>query len=169
MPTRRIHPIVRVRLDLNQRRNYMNKNYKTVKIMLIPIFAILFSGIYASADRGRSCGHHGGMHQCQGWHHRGHGGPGGGDLENLGKDEIKKLDEERTAFFEATKGLRRKIYQKRLELRIRMPLSLPVYKRKYPILRPKWPSSVWSTYCESEKSTLISAAGFGTAVLWGPK
>ena len=84
--------------------------------MLIPIFAILFSGIYASADRGRSCGHHGGMHQCQGWHHRGHGGPGGGDLENLGKDEIKKLDEERTAFFEATKGLQRKIYQKRLEL-----------------------------------------------------
>jgi hypothetical protein len=37
-------------------------------------------------------------------------------LENLDKDEIKKLDEERTAFFEATKDLRRKIYQKRLEL-----------------------------------------------------
>jgi hypothetical protein len=94
----------------------MNKNYKTLKIMLITIFAILFSGIHVSADRGRGCGHHGGMYQCQGWHHRGHGGPGCGDLENLGKDEIKKLDEARTAFFEATKDLRRKIYQKRLEL-----------------------------------------------------
>ena len=84
--------------------------------MLITIFAILFSGIYVSADRGEGCGHHGEMHQRQGWHHRGHGGPGCGDLENLSKDEIKKLDEERTTFFEATKSLRRKIYQKRLEL-----------------------------------------------------
>ncbi|MEX1327331.1 MAG: periplasmic heavy metal sensor [Desulfobacterales bacterium] len=94
----------------------MNKNYKTLKIMLITIFAILFSGSYVSADRGRGCGHYGGMHKGQGWDHRGHGCPGCGDLENLGKDEIKKLDEERTAFFEATKDLRRKIYQKRLEL-----------------------------------------------------
>ena len=56
------------------------------------------------------------MHQGQGWHHRGHGSPGCGQFENLGEEEIKKLDAERTAFFEATKDLRRKIYQKRLEL-----------------------------------------------------
>ena len=93
----------------------MNKDYKTVKIVLITIFAILFSGNYVYAERGRGCGHHGGMHHGQGWHHRGHGCPGCGNLENLDKDEIKKLDEERTAFFEATKELRRKIYQKRLE------------------------------------------------------
>ncbi len=94
----------------------MNKNCKTVNIMLITIVAILFWGSYVSADRGRGCGHHGGMHHGQGWHHRGHGCPGCGDLENLGKDEIKKLHQERTAFFEATKDLRRKIYQKQLEL-----------------------------------------------------
>jgi len=84
--------------------------------MLIAAIAILFSGIYASADWGKEYGHHRGMHQDKGWHHRGSGGPGCGALDNLSADEIKKLDAERTAFFEATKDLRRKIYQKRLEL-----------------------------------------------------
>ena len=64
----------------------------------------------------REYGHHRGMHQDQGWHHRGFGGPGCGAFDNLSEDEIKKLDAERTTFFEATKDLRRKIYQKRLEL-----------------------------------------------------
>jgi hypothetical protein len=94
----------------------MNKKYKNVKIMLIAALAILFSGLYASADRGRGCDNYHRMHQGQGWHHRGHGGAGCGKFDNLGEDEIKKLDAERTAFFEATKGLRQKIYQKRLEL-----------------------------------------------------
>ena len=91
----------------------MNQN---VKIMLIAALAILFSGLYASADRGRGCDNYHRMHQGQGWHHRGYGGSGCGALDNLSEDEIKKLDAERTAFFEATKSLRRKIYQKRLEL-----------------------------------------------------
>ena len=94
----------------------MNKKYRNLKIVLIAVIAILFSGIYASADWGRGYGHHRGMHQDQGRHHRGSGGPGCGAFDNLSEDEIKKLDAERTAFFEATKGLRRKIYQKRLEL-----------------------------------------------------
>ena len=33
----------------------MNKKYKNVKIMLIAALAILFSGLYASADRGDGC------------------------------------------------------------------------------------------------------------------
>jgi len=94
----------------------MNQKYRKLKIMLIATIAILFSGIYASADWGRGYGHHRGMHQGQGWHHRGYGGPGSGAFDNLSEDEIKKLDAERTAFFEATKDLRRKVYQKRLEL-----------------------------------------------------
>jgi len=94
----------------------MNQKYRKLKIMLIATIAILFSGIYASADWGRGYGHHRGMHQGQGWHHRGYGGPGSGTFDNLSEDEIKKLDAERTAFFEATKDLRRKVYQKRLEL-----------------------------------------------------
>jgi len=94
----------------------MNKKYRKLKIVLIATIAILFSGIYASADCGKEYGHHRGMHQNQGWHHKGSGGHGCGALDNLSEDEIKNLDAARTAFFEATKGLRRKIYQKRLEL-----------------------------------------------------
>ena len=94
----------------------MNKKYKNVKILLIAALAILFSGLYASAERGRVCDNHHRMHQGQGWHHRGHDSAGCGKFDNLGEDEIKKLNEERTEFFEATKDLRRKIYQKRLEL-----------------------------------------------------
>ena len=94
----------------------MNKKYRKLKIILIAAIAILFSGIYASADGGKGYGHHRGMHQGQGWHQRGYGGPGCAAMDNLSEDEIKKLDAERTAFFESTKGLRRKIYQKRLEL-----------------------------------------------------
>jgi hypothetical protein len=94
----------------------MNKKYRKLKIMLITAIAIAFSGIYASADGGKGYRHHRGMHQGQGWHQRGYGGPGCAVMDNLSEDETKKLDAERTEFFEATKGLRRKIYQKRLEL-----------------------------------------------------
>ena len=94
----------------------MNKKYRKLKIILIAAIAILFSGIYASADGGKGYGHYCEMHQGQGWHQRGYGGPGCAAMDNLSEDETKKLDAERTAFFESTKGLRRKIYQKRLEL-----------------------------------------------------
>ena len=94
----------------------MNKKCRKLKIILIAAIAILFSGIYASADWGRGYPHHRGMHQDQGWHHRDDGGLGWCVFDNLSEDEIKKLDAERTEFFEATKDLRRKIYQKRLEL-----------------------------------------------------
>jgi Spy/CpxP family protein refolding chaperone len=94
----------------------MNKKYRKLKMVLIAAIVILFSGIYASADCGKEYGHHRGMHQDKGWHHKGSGGPGCGALDKLSEDEIKNLDAERKAFFEATKVLRRKIYQKRLEL-----------------------------------------------------
>jgi zinc resistance-associated protein len=94
----------------------MNKKYRKLKMVLMAAIAILFSGIYASADCGKEYGHHRGMHQYKGWHHGSSGGPGCGALNNLSEDDIEKLDAERTVFFEATKVLRRKIYQKRLEL-----------------------------------------------------
>jgi hypothetical protein len=94
----------------------MNKKYRNLKIMLIAAITILFSGIHASADWERGYGHHRGMHQGQGWHHRSYGGPGCGAFDDLSEDELKNLDAEHSAFFEATKDLRRKIYQKRLEL-----------------------------------------------------
>ena len=94
----------------------MDKKYRKLKIILIAAIAILFSGIYVSADGGRGYGHHHERHQGQGWHQRGYGGPGCAALDNLSEAETENLDAERTAFFESTKGLRRKIYQKRLEL-----------------------------------------------------
>ena len=94
----------------------MNKRYGKLITILIAAIAILFSGIHASAHWERGYGRHRGMYQGQDWHHRGDGGAGCGAFDNLSEDEIKKLGAERTAFFEATKDLRRKIYQKRLEL-----------------------------------------------------
>ena len=94
----------------------MNKKYEKLKIILMVAIAILFSAIHASADWEKGYGHHRRMHQGQGWHHRGYGGPGCGAFDNLSEDETKKLDAERTTFIEAAKDLRRKIYQKRLEL-----------------------------------------------------
>mgnify|MGYP001824518986 FL=1 len=94
----------------------MNKKYRKLKMVLMAAIAILFSGIYTSADCGKEYGHHRGMHQYKGWHHGSSGGPGCGALNNLSEDDIEKLDAERKVFFEATKVLRRTIYQKRLEL-----------------------------------------------------
>ena len=94
----------------------MNKEYRKSKIILIAVIALLFSGFHASADGGKGYNQQRGMHQGRGWHHGGSGGPGCTAFDDLSADEIKKLDEERTAFFEAAKDVRRKIYQKRLEL-----------------------------------------------------
>ena len=88
----------------------MNKKCWKSKIILITAITILFSGAYASADRGKGYGHYPGKH------HWGYGGPGCGAFDDLSEDQIKQLDAERTAFFEATKKLRRQIYQKQLEL-----------------------------------------------------
>ena len=91
----------------------MRSEYKKSKIMLIATIAFLFSGIHSFADMEKGYGRQRGMHQGQGWKHR---GPGCGVVENLSADEIKQLDESRTTFFEAAEDLRRKIYQKKLEL-----------------------------------------------------
>jgi len=87
------------------------------KIMVITVMAILGLGTYASADRGMGYGHHQWMHQGPGRHHRAYGDLCGDYMGNLSEDEIKKLEEEHSAFFNATKELRQEIYQKRLELR----------------------------------------------------
>jgi zinc resistance-associated protein len=101
---------------LKQRSKPMNEEYRKSKILLIAVIAILFSVIHASADGGKGYNQQSGMHQGRGWHHGGSGGPGCNAFDDLSADEIKKLDEERTTFFEAAKVVRRKIYQKWLEL-----------------------------------------------------
>lgn len=103
----------------------MNTSFKNWKIVLMAAFLIIGMAAGASADMGRGDGYRGQMHQGPGWHHGGYGAPGGGAFDNLSEEDIKKLDEERQAFFEATKDLRREVYQKGLELASEMAKQNP--------------------------------------------
>jgi hypothetical protein len=62
-----------------------------------------------------------GMHR--GW------SDGSGYYGSLNNEEIAKLDKERTAFFEETRELRQKLYQKELELRSELAKSEPDAKK----------------------------------------
>ena len=103
----------------------MNTPFKNWKIVLMAAFLIMVMAAGASADMGRGDGYRGQMHQGPGWHHGGYGAHGGGAFDNLSEEDIKKLDEERQAFFEATKDLRREVYQKGLELASEMAKQNP--------------------------------------------
>ena len=88
----------------------MSQMNRIPKIILIALFSILISAIHVSADQKKEHGRNPGMHRGP------YGGPGFDVNANLSDEEIQKLDEARTAFFEATRDLRRHIYQKRLAL-----------------------------------------------------
>ena len=103
----------------------MNALFKNCKVLLIAAFILIVMTAGASADMGRGQGYRGMMHQGPGWHHGGYGAPGWGAFGNLSEEDIKKLDEERQAFFEATKDLRREVYQKNLELASEMARQNP--------------------------------------------
>ena len=94
----------------------MNTILKNWKILFMAAVLTVFMAAGAYADTGRGYGHHGRKHYGGGWHHGGYGAHGWGVFNDLSEEEIKKLEEERKAFFEETKDLRREVYQKRLEL-----------------------------------------------------
>jgi Spy/CpxP family protein refolding chaperone len=84
---------------------------------LLAVFAILaVVALSVSAYAGRGMmGYGQGDGQCM----RGMGGQGRGPghmMGNLTEDEIKKINEERDAFFKATDDLRQDIYAKEMEL-----------------------------------------------------
>jgi Spy/CpxP family protein refolding chaperone len=104
----------------------MRKTYFRAAVAAAILLAFLGFGTYAFAEWGRGYGRqfmgdgqgwqHGGCPRGEngpGWHHR---GPGFGGQGNLSAEEAKKLDQEREAFFESTKNIRQGIYQKHLEL-----------------------------------------------------
>jgi Spy/CpxP family protein refolding chaperone len=93
----------------------MNKSSKNIFILLAAIF-FLSSGTLAFAQMGKGYNYPARMHYGQWRHLRGYGGAGYGMFGDLSEDQIRNLDEERTAFWEATKDLRQQIYQKQLEL-----------------------------------------------------
>jgi len=103
----------------------MNTQFKNWKILLMAAFLTIFMGAGAAADMGRGYGYRGQMHHEPGRHHGRYGASGWGAFDNLTEEDIKKLEEERTAFFEATKDLRREVYQKGLELASEMAKQNP--------------------------------------------
>jgi Spy/CpxP family protein refolding chaperone len=96
----------------------MTEKYINKLILIFTIMAIVGFGTYALAQMGMGYGLHGDMHYGPAWQHHGYGSQGyGGFWGNLSEDEIKQVQAEREAFFEATKEIRQQLYQKRLELR----------------------------------------------------
>ncbi len=93
----------------------MNISSKNTFILLAAIF-FLGSGPLAFAQMGKGYDYPARMHYGQGRHLRSYGGAGYGMFGDLSEDQIRNLDEERNAFWEATKDLRQQIYQKQLEL-----------------------------------------------------
>ena len=88
------------------------KHIKNILIALV-IVALAGIGVNAFAHGERGYGHHG-----PGWHHRGWGGSGYGPMMgDLSEDEIKKMDELRSTFFNQTEEIRKDLYAKELELR----------------------------------------------------
>ncbi len=103
----------------------MNTSLKNLNILFMAVFLIIIMAAGASADMGRDYGNRGRMHPGPGWHHGGYGGDGWGAFNNLSDEEIQKLEEERGAFYEGTKDLRRQVYQKQLELASEMAKQNP--------------------------------------------
>ncbi len=104
----------------------MINNYKNKTIMVLSVLAILAFGAYAFADWGMGYGHHGWGHHGQGMFQRGSEGPGYGYMMgDLSENQIRKLDKERSAFYEATEGLRQEIYGKELDLRTELSRANP--------------------------------------------
>ena len=90
--------------------------YPNILIVFVALILLLGLGSPVFANRDKGSGYQGTMHHGQERHHRGYGGPGNGMLGDLSEDQIRKLNEEHTAFREATKDVRQQVYQKKLEL-----------------------------------------------------
>ena len=105
------------------------KNIRNILIILV-VVAVAGIGVNAFAHGQRGYGHHGWGDKGPGWHHRGWGGPGYGHMMgDLSENEIKKMDELRSAFFNETEELRQDIYAKELELRSELAKENPDAKK----------------------------------------
>jgi Spy/CpxP family protein refolding chaperone len=89
-----------------------NNKYTHKLILFFTVISIVGFGSFALAHMGQGPGYNRGGHHGYGGHHQGYGGFG----ENLSEAEIKQMQAERKAFFEATREIRAQIYQKRLEM-----------------------------------------------------
>ncbi|QTA90178.1 periplasmic heavy metal sensor [Desulfonema magnum] len=98
----------------------MKKNYVIRWVMALALIAMTGFGANAFADWGMGYG------GCPGkrFHAQSrYGGPSW--MADLSADEIKKAEEERSAFFTATEDIRQNIYEKKLELKSVMAKKTP--------------------------------------------
>lgn len=95
----------------------MTGKYANKIVFISAVITMLGFSAYGFAQMGMGQHHYGDMHHGPGWHHQGYGPRGYDSWGNLSEDEIKQMEEERKAFFEATKEIRQQLYQKRLEIR----------------------------------------------------
>jgi Spy/CpxP family protein refolding chaperone len=79
--------------------------------------AVIGIGTYAFGHMGGGNNYYGGMHGGPAMHQGAYGMTGYDYRANLKDEDIKALDEERSAFFKATESIRQDLYSKQLELR----------------------------------------------------
>jgi zinc resistance-associated protein len=86
-------------------------------IVVLTVAAVIGIGTYAFGHMGGGYGNYGRMHGGPGMH-QGYSGESGNDYRADLKDEdLKALEEERSAFLKATDSVRQNLYSKELELR----------------------------------------------------
>jgi Spy/CpxP family protein refolding chaperone len=102
---------------------------KSLLVMLIMVFWGIAAPGFADWGMGYGPYPRWGHHRMHAWNHGAEQGPGCGYWGDLSKEDIEKLEKERTDFFETTKSLRAKIYQKRLELRSELAKENPDAKK----------------------------------------
>ena len=86
-------------------------------IIGLTIAAAIGIGTYAFGHMGGGYGYHDRMHGGPGMHQVYYGEPGHVYRADLKDEDIKALDEERSAFLRATDSIRQNVYSKELELR----------------------------------------------------
>lgn len=91
------------------------KSITKTLIAVLAAVAMVGIGVQAYAGRGHGAGHGKGYGMGQGCMGQGYG-MGYHGMSSLSEEDIQKIQEERTAFQEATREIRQQLYEKSLEL-----------------------------------------------------
>jgi len=83
----------------------------------LTVAAVIGIGTYAFGHMGGGDGYYGRMHSGPMMHQGYYGEPGNDYRTDLKDEDIRALEEERTAFLKATDSIRQNLYSKELELR----------------------------------------------------
>ena len=108
----------------------MNHANSIKKLIMLTIMVMIGFAGRSFADPGMGYGHHYGWgYPMHGMHHWSSGGPGFGYRGELSQEDARKLEQEHLNFFEATRDLRSKLFQKGLEIRSELAKESPDVNR----------------------------------------